>query len=229
MVDATYFGQRQQHTSWCVVVFRDPKAKENLWWKFCDTETTSVYREGRETLESLGYTILSVTGDGFGGIKQALFGIPYQMCHVHMERLVIKGTTRKPQTEAGIVLLALVRTLKETNHYHFRKRLNLFLLKYRDFLNAKTVHPESGETSFTHEGVRFAFRSVVRFQDVLFVFKRHKSIPRTTNSIEGHFSHINRVTSIHRGLSKEHKQKVLHSILLASSVAPSEKKLKYVV
>lgn len=188
-----------------------------------------MYREGRECLEQLGYTILSVTGDGFSGIKSAFSDIPYQMCHVHMERLVIKGTTRNPQTEAGIVLLALVRTLKKTNYYTLKKRLKYFLEKYRNFLNEKTIHPLSGESSYTHEGVRFAFNSLLRFVNDLFVFKRNKKISRTTNSIEGHFSHIKRVTSIHRGLSKQQKQRVLHSILLASSVAPSEKKIKYVV
>lgn len=46
-----------------------------------------------------------------------------------------------------------------------------------------------------------------------------KSLP---NSLEGHFSHINRVTSMQRGLSKVQKEKVINSIMLASSVAPSE-------
>jgi len=229
VVDATYFGLRKEKTSWCLVIFRDPKRKENLWWKFCDTETTSVYREGKECLEKLGYLTKSVTGDGFGGIRQAFFGIPFQMCHVHMERLVVKGTTKNPQTEAGVVLLALVRTLKDTDQETFRKRLRQFIEKYRDFLNEKTVHPISGEQSFTHEGVRFAFNSLIRFEKYLFTYKQNRKIARTTNSLEGHFSHINRVTSIHRGLSKNQKQKVLGSILLASSVAPTEDKLKHIL
>jgi hypothetical protein len=58
----------------------------------------------REELEALGYIIISVTGDGFGGIRA---GIYFQMCQVHMG-LVIKGTTRNPKLEAGAVLLALV-------------------------------------------------------------------------------------------------------------------------
>lgn len=109
VVDGTYFGERINKTDWCLVVFRDPKRKENLWWKFCDTETTSVYIEGREYLESLGYYIKSVTGDGFGGIRQAFSDIPYQMCQVHMERLVIQRVTKNPQTEAGVAILALTK------------------------------------------------------------------------------------------------------------------------
>lgn len=229
VVDATYFGLRKEQTSWCLVVFRDPKSKENIWWKFCDTETTSVYREGEEYLESLGYTIKSVTGDGFEGIKQAFSGIPYQMCHVHMERLVVKGTTKNPQTEAGQILLAIVKTLKETDRETFRKRLQIFLEKYRDFLNEKTTHPISGETSLTHEGVVFAFKSLIRFEPFLFTYKQNKNIPRTTNSLEGHFSHIKDILTVHRGLSKDQKEKVLNSILLASTIAPTKEKLKHIL
>jgi len=91
VIDATYFGERKEDTSWCAVVARDPKQKEDLVWSFTNTETTYAYALLREQLKHLGYTILSVTADGFLGIKSAFYGIPYQMCHVHMERLVIRG------------------------------------------------------------------------------------------------------------------------------------------
>ena len=78
VVDATYFGDRKEDTSWCVVVAREPINKENLLWSFESTETTRVYAWIQETLKELGYTILSVTGDGFSGIKAAFHGIPYQ-------------------------------------------------------------------------------------------------------------------------------------------------------
>ena len=77
IADAIYFGERTEKTSWCAVVFRDLLRKENLWWSFGDTETTTIYLEGRLHLESLGYKILSVTGDGFGGLKQAFSGVPH--------------------------------------------------------------------------------------------------------------------------------------------------------
>lgn len=146
-----------------------------------------------------------------------------------MERLVIKGTTRNPQTEAGEVLLALAKSLKYTDQETFRRRLKQFIEIYRNFLNEKTIHPLSGESSYTHEGVRFALNSLIRFEPFLFIYQQNKKISRTTNSLEGHFSHINRVTSIHRGLSQFQKEKVINSIMLASSVAPTEEKLKYIL
>ena len=229
IVDATYFGERKESTSWCVVVARDMYTKENLWWTFTDTETTSTYRDMRDDLEERGYTILSVTGDGFGGIRAGFKEISFQMCHVHMERLVIKGTTRKPQLEAGQVLLALVKTLPKTNSHTFRKRVQMFIEHYRDFLNEKTYNPFTGKECWTHEPLRLALHSLIRFQPYLFIFEQDRKIPKTTNSLEGHFRHINEVAAVHCGLSRERKERVLCSILLAGTIAPSNEKLKEII
>ncbi len=186
--------------------------------------------EGRKYLESLGYIILSVTGDGFGGLRQAFHDIPFQMCHVHMERIVVNGTTRKPLLEAGRGLLALTRSLHqkiegETFKYYLKK----YLEKYQSFLNEKTINEETGESFLTHEPLHKAVISLVRFIPYLFIFEMNKNISRTTNSLEGHFSHIRDIVGVHRGLSRSQMEKVLHSIFLASTIAPTKKKLKYVL
>jgi len=225
VADSLFFGERTNETSWCVSVIRDPIRKENLWWQFAETESTSLYQEGRRYLEERGYEIASVTGDGFGGLRTAFSGIPFQMCQVHMERIVIRGTTRKPELLAGKVLLALGKSLHETDGLTFERRLIWYFERYQSFLDERTVHPESGERSWTHENLRQAAQSLKTFKRYLFTFEFDRSIPKTTNSLEGHFSHIRDIVEIHRGLSKPHKEKVLHSILLAGTIAPSRKKL----
>ena len=230
VVDALYFGERTEKTSWCAVVFRDPKKKENLWWAFRQTETTSVYLEGRIYLESLGYAILSVTGDGFGGLRVAFSDIPFQMCHVHMERIVVSGTTRKPILEAGQALLALTKSLHQNiSGQTFKDYLQKYLERYQTFLNEKTINPNTGETFLTHEPLHKATLSLVRFLPYLFTFETNRNISRTTNSLEGHFSHVRDVVEIHRGLKRTHMEKVLHSIFLASSIAPTKGKLKHIL
>ena len=230
MADALYFGERKEKTSWCSVVFRDPKRKENLWWNFFDTETSSAYLEGKEYLEKLEYQILSVTGDGFGGLRAVFKDIPFQMCHVHMERIVTRGTTKKPILEAGKALLALVKTLhQEIDSESFKFYLNKYLEKYRDFLNEKTTNSLTGESFFTHEPLRRASLSLLHFLPYLFTFEKDKNIPRTTNTLEGHFSHVRDILRIHRGLKRKQAEKVLHSIFLASTIAPSKKKLKHIL
>ncbi len=211
------------------MVARDPVRQENLWWSFEQTETTGVYFRCRTELEALGYRVLSVTGDGFGGIKQGFWGIPYQMCQVHMERLVTYGTTKKPELEAGAVLLALVKSLHETDSVTFGRRLRRYFEMFGVFLNEKTTHPLSGERSWTHENLRQAFNSLVRFQKYLFTFEQDRRIPKTTNSLEGHFRHIEDVVNVHCGLTRPQKEKVLHSIFLAGTIAPNKKKLDEII
>ncbi|MEK7062948.1 MAG: hypothetical protein AAB946_02855 [Patescibacteria group bacterium] len=230
VADALYFGERTEKTSWCPIAFRDPKRKENLWWNFFDTETASAYLEGKKYLEKFGYQILSVTGDGFGGLRAVFKDIPFQMCHVHMERIVTKGTTKKPLLEAGKVLLALVRALhQQIDSQTFKNYLNKYLEKYRNFLNEKTTNEMTGETFWTHEPLRKATFSLLHFLPYLFTFEKNKNIPRTTNSLEGHFSHIRDIMRIHRGLKRKQAEKVLNSIFLASTIAPSKKKLKHIL
>lgn len=225
VVDATYFGERTEDSSWCVVVARDHESKEDLVWKFTDTETTGVYHSLREELEAFGYSIQSVTGDGFSGIRSAFSGIPYQMCHVHMERLVTRGTTKNPQTEAGVVLLALVKTLHTTNKKIFTKRLTKYIEKYRDFLNEKTTNPFTGEKYWTHKELRQAVMSLINHKEWLFTYTANTHISKTTNSLEGRFSHVKDITDVHRGMPRSQKQRVINTILLASTIAPSKAKL----
>jgi hypothetical protein len=228
-VDALYFGERKEDRSWCAVVFRDPKRKENLWWSFTKGETTGIYLQGREYLENLGYTILSVTGDGFGGLRTAFSDIPLQMCHVHMERLVVKGTTRKPILEAGQALLALIKTIHYSDENTFKNYFKKYVEKYQSFLNERTINPVTGEKSLTHEPLHGATLSLVKFLPYLFTFTKHKDISRTTNSLEGHFSHIRDIVGVHRGLSRPYLERVLNSIFLASTIAPTQGKLKHIL
>lgn len=220
-----YFGDRKEKTTWCVVVFRDDVTKENLWWTFTDTETTFVYLLGKLFLEEKGYIILSVTGDGFSAIRQAFLGISYQMCHVHMERLVIRGTTRNPLLLQGQVLLALVRSIFDTNKEIFVSRLNEYTFMYRDFLNEKAISNVTGQSWYVHDDLRRSYISIKNFLPYLFTYEKDKGIPRTTNSLEGHFAHIRDVVNIHRGASKSLKEKILHTILLASTIAPKDEEL----
>lgn len=223
LVDATYFGERKEGLSWCVLVARDGITHEDLAWICRNTETTSAYVDLREAVEKAGYTIVSVTADGFSGIKAAFFGIPVQMCHVHMERLVIRGTTRTPKTEQGMALLALVHTLhQKTDSHTFRVRLSKYFEFCADFLNEKTLNEETGKWDWTHRPLRKAALSLKRHQPYLFTFEHDKNIPKNTNALEGHFAHLKRYLGDHRGVSKPQAQKILNSLLLASTVAPDD-------
>lgn len=224
VVDATHFGKRLIETEWCVIVFRDPVKKENLWWKFCDLERDIYYQEGKDFLESRGYIIKSVTGDGNSSIRRVFSNSTvFQMCLVHMQRIVKRGTTLNPQLEAGKVLLALSQTLFYTKKKVFLERLENYFSKYKIFLNQKTLNQTTGESWYTHEELRKASYSLFNLTPFLFSFKANTHINQTTNSIESHFRHIKNILAPHSGLKKEFKQKLLHEIFVNGSIVPKKK------
>jgi hypothetical protein len=222
VVDATYFGTKIDKTAWGVILFRDSDQKENIWWKYVSHETTADYEEGKKTIESLGYTILSATSDGFLGLPRVFEGIPFQMCQFHMKQIVVRNVTMKPQTEAGKVLLALAKTLTQTTQEEFDRRLTAFHVRYSAFLSEKTTHPD-GSKSWTHEGVRRAYMSLLHWREYLFTYQKHPGMPNTTNTCDGHFSHIKDIVRVHRGLCRSFKEKVLDTIFLESTIAPKKK------
>jgi hypothetical protein len=219
VVDATYFRKKKNTEPWCAVVFRDPIKKENLWYGFGDVENHNLYLQGRVYLESLGYIILGVTGDGKSCIRKVFDDIPFQMCLVHMERIVIRKITRNPKLEAGIVLLALIKTLGKCSSDIWKDRYKKYIEKYRDFLNEKSINPESGISDWTHRELRSAVLSTQMFLPYLFSYEKTKELSQTTNSLEGHFSHIKDIVRIHRGISTFLLRKVLGSIFLAGTIA----------
>jgi hypothetical protein len=228
MVDALRFGSRARRTEWCVVVFRDSLTKENLWWGYSDDETKEIYQTGYTALVELGYNIVSVTADGFSGIRSVFKAIPFQMCNVHMKRLVIRGTTLNPQLEAGKVLLALITSLftPKMTEALFRQRLLAYKDKYWDFLQEKSESRITGEVWRTHENLYQAFNSVYKFFPYLFTYTTNPLISRDTNSLEGHFSHVRDIVHIHRSLTRKRTEKVLDATLLCSTISPTLEQLK---
>ncbi len=180
-VDTTYFED------FALVLFRDQKTKENLWWKFAEKELCAHYYEGRTFLEEMGYTIQSVTADGLPGLPSVFAGIPFQYCHFHAKQNVIKYLTRKPRTDAGIELKYIMENIKKYDHQSFLKELTYWARKYDGFLKERTQHPEGG-WSYTHRRVRSALRSLWKMSGYLFTYQKYGfCIPPTTNKT--HSSH----------------------------------------
>jgi ribosomal protein L37AE/L43A len=224
VVDGTYFGTTGTLNAFCLVVFRDEENKEDVWWKFCDVETYEVYKEGKDYLISLGYVIKGVTADGLPLIRNVFKDTPFQMCLVHMERILVRGTTKFPILDAGKALLAIASTLHTTNKNELRTRIIKYKEIYWTFLNEKATSLTTGDIWFVHRELLRAFKSLYNLFQYLFTYEQDKRISKTSNSLEGHFHHINVRVSVHHGLSLQRKQKLITAILLNSSVTLDEKK-----
>ena len=173
-----------------VVVLRDQERKEDLWWKFVRNEKLDHYWEGRRYLEDLGYSIRSVTGDGLPGL---------------------------PILEPGIVLKKIMDDLRYYDHCTFVYLIEKWETDYVTFLNEKTYHPSSG-WSYTHGRLRSAIRSMKKMSPYLFTYDQYRFfIPRTTNTLEGHFAHLKIRVGVHRGICTIRKKKLIEMVLLNSS------------
>jgi hypothetical protein len=211
-VDTTFFGE------FGVVVFRDQKKKENLWWMFVEEERLEYYHRGFCVLLGLGYTIASVTADGLPGLPNVFKGIPFQYCHFHAKKTITTYTTKRPQTTAGKEILGIMFNLKSYTHSTFVQTINQWHKRHELFLKERTVHPD-GRWSYTHRRLRAAIRSMIHMSSYLFTYLENKTlhIPATTNTLEGHFAHIKVRCGVHRGISEPRMKKLIHTILLASS------------
>jgi hypothetical protein len=214
-IDATYFGTKEN--KFCLILFRDHINKKNIWWKFVDVEKDIYYREGRIFLENLGYIIKGITTDGLPLFRRVFKDIPYQMCLVHMERIIMRGTTRKPKLEAGKLLLALAKSIHTINEKRFNHFMNQYTLKYFHFLNEKTWSEETGESWYTHQNLRDAFVSLQNLQNYLFTYTQDNNISKNTNSIESIFGNIKNKLKVHNGLSISRKKKLIEILLLNGS------------
>jgi hypothetical protein len=219
VVDATFFGKKETG-QWGVVVFRDAKEKENLWWEFVYEERVESYQRGKREILALGYSFNAVTCDGLPGLVNVFNGIPVQFCHFHQTQIVRRYVTENPKLQAGHDLLDLVKTLTLSNQNSFTQHLNQYLEKHRAFLNEKTIDILTNKEHPTHQRLLSAIRSLKHNIPYLFTYQKHPElfIPNTTNTLESHFSHIKDILRIHRGLTRSMKQKMIHAILLNSSI-----------
>jgi hypothetical protein len=228
VVDGTFFG-REDTAQWGVIAFRDERTQENVWWKFIEEERLSHYLEGREVIHQLGYDITSVTCDGLRGLVTVFADCPVQFCHFHQKQIIRRYVTKNPRLEAGIDLKEVVEMLGEVSAYEFKQYLAAYLHCHRAFLNEKTTDPVTGKRAFTHQRLRAAIRSLHTNLPYLFKYEKHGHLPMPTtiNSLESHFSHIKDVVSIHRGLKRSIKEKMIETILRNSSIVKPTKKTRY--
>jgi hypothetical protein len=213
IADTTFWGRR-----YGVTVFRAWPAAQNIWWHEVASELMAHYRYGRAILEERGWTILAAVVDGRRGFFSVFDDIPVQMCQFHQIKIVTKYLTRRPKTEAGRALRALVLTLTKTDEPTFTAALADWHATWGDFINEKTVSTFSnGKTKwhYTHKNVRSAYRSLETNLPHLFIYLKYPelNIPNTTNSLDGSFSALKKKLGVHHGLRRDRRYKVISKLL----------------
>ena len=212
VIDATKVGY-----SWMLVV-RDPHKKENVYAEEISSETTFSYQEAYARLTRDGFSFSAIVCDGrFVALSWLFPGIPVQMCHFHQEQIVIRYLTLNPKLEAGIELLALVKTLPRTDGESFTSAFKLWCARWHTFLQERTVDPETNHGHWTHRRVRQARDSITAHLPYLFTYQKYPelNIPNTTNSLDGVFKKAKVAIGVHAGLTHARQMKLVLFLLSA--------------
>jgi len=210
VADATFFRR-----SYGILVFRADKTKQNIFWREIDYERIESYLRARRKIESQGFKVSAIVTDGRPGVRGIFDDVPVQMCHFHQRQIIIRHLTTKPKLQAGIELKRIAETLCHTTEERFTGLLDMWYLKWHDFLKEKTIDPIIGKWFYTHKRIRSAHYSLKTHLPYLFTYQKYPklNIPNTTNSLEGCFSHLKELIKIHRGLNYKIKRKMIDEIL----------------
>lgn len=215
VADTTFFGR-----SWGVLTVRAPNLKSNIYCKDIDREIMAHYYYARKILEERGWIIKGVVVDGKRGMIKVFEGIPLQICQFHQMQNVTKYLTRKPETQAGKELRSISLRLAISTEKEFTDELKNWHNKWDAYIKEKTSVTGTRHWYYTHSKVRSAYLSLERNLPYLFTYLKypHLNIPNTTNSLDGSFAHLKDKVSLHHGLNKDKRYKMIRELLLGEEI-----------
>lgn len=213
IMDATFFSR-----SHGVLVCR--ANGRNLYWMEISSEKVEYYLRCLDALEATGFRFESFTIDGRKGVRKMLQErypeIPIQQCQFHQLQTITQKLTQRPKLEAGRELHSIACTLAKTTREKFTAALDEWHERWSEFLKERTYSNErKRQWRYVHERLRSAYFSLRRNLPWLFTYLDHPMlhIPNTTNSCDGSFSHWKNKVTLHRGIRKQRKKKMIDYLL----------------
>lgn len=207
-MDTTYWGR-----GFGLMVIRDVLRGNVLWHKYVHHETIAQYVEGVEWLKSHRFRIYGAVIDGMKGLPQALWPIRVQMCQFHQMLIVRRHLTQEPDLEASSELLNLVNMITKTDKESFIGAFNEWYEEYKDVVNERVRDKRIKRKTppYTRPRLRSAYLSLKRNMPLLWTFYDYPKtgLPNTNNALEGLFSDLKTKIRVHRGISREHRKKLL--------------------
>lgn len=212
IIDGTWILWRR------LVVLIASDTERVVHWKFVAAENLNSWYSFLCELEGRPVGVVS---DAQKGLLQAVllrFGdIPHQRCIAHIVRQARLWLTRRPKTDAGIELLALVNTLTDVRTKESAQEwcgaYQVWGERWHEFLKERSYFDQSKRWWYTHRKLRGVRSLLTNALPHLFIHIAH-DIPNTSNALEGGInSPLKFVFKEHRGLSVEHKKALVNLFL----------------
>ena len=209
LMDTTYFWD-----VW-LMAFKEAESKKIINFRLVKNENNKAYKDGVKELQEQWWKIQGIVCDGRMGLLTWFQDIPTQMCHFHQVAILRRYITKRPLLQANKDLKWLGELLIQTDKETFEFELEKYYQKHESFLKETRVNAK-WKSEYIHKRTRSAYSSLKRNLKYLFTrydYKWTLDIPNTTNALEGVFWHLKGKVSLHRGLKKERKIKLILSLL----------------
>ncbi|PVV53545.1 hypothetical protein [Chryseobacterium sp. HMWF035] len=112
--------------------------------------------------------------------------------------MVTRGTIRK-----HVLLLLKIKT--QNDKVWWKNELSDWYLRHQDYINEKTINFETERYWYTNKLLRRSYFTIKRALPNMFHYLENPNTPKTTNGIEGYFSHLKNHLDLHRGLTLKNR------------------------
>lgn len=182
-------------------------------WVFVEHENQKPYDYMYETLTGGGLDVLGIVVDGRRSFYTSFNGVPIQMCHFHMAKILSRYLTRNPNLKFNQDLWEIWYKVKHLSQELLQKALFDWYCRYSDELTEGYIDPKHNRWVYSRERTLKAYKSFRRFIPYLFTYKTSKWISNTNNSLEGMFGQMKKKINIHNGLRVDRLTKIIHYYL----------------
>lgn len=118
-----------------------------------------------------------------------------------------------PKSDAGKDLRKIISKLHLIESDIQRDYWIVSLIKwheiYKNYIDQKSMNPETGRYRYTHKMVRRVFMTIKRALPDMFKYLENSRIPKSTNGLGSFFGHLKGHLNVHRGLSRTHRKQFI--------------------
>lgn len=215
-LDAIYFSNQ------CCMIARNNDYV--IGWHFCLKESYYDWYEFIRMFPAPKYVVCDGGVGLMSAIKQAWPNTKHQRCLFHVFMNIRQKLTLRPETEAGVKLLKLGKSLlnikTEEEKVAWINEWKNWYMVYKNFISERTINTETGEVWFKHKELRSAAYNLGKLilENHLFYYLEDSDVLRMNNLLEGGInSRLKQLLYFHRGCSKSIKQKIIEFYLLKRS------------
>lgn len=209
LIDGTYFSN-----GLCLILYYDKDLQYVQLYRNTNQEKYKEIQEDLTNLKKLGVEVYSVTCDGHRATLKSVAKVypnaVVQRCVVHVKRQSLSWLGKCPKLEQAKELMRIIRpltrldTMEEVSCWlaYFYK----WYQRHEAFINRQSINEETGRMWYTHKNLRSSCSHLIHAIPHLFSYINDSEIPRTTNELEGYFTHLKEKLTLHKGLRFEKRK-----------------------